>query len=365
MNKQIPAKLGFRMPAEWEKQESIWLSWPHNLETWPTQLKEVENIYVQFIKALYTGQKVNLLVHDGNMQQRITGMLKNSVIDISKITFHQIKYADTWIRDYGPSFVINDKLKNATQNLHPNISKQALAMVKWTFNAWGNKYDDLKEDNKVFLELNDSLKIQMFKADIVLEGGSIEVNGAGTLLTTEQCLLNKNRNPHLSKEEIEQYLKDYLNLKNILWLKEGIVGDDTDGHIDDIARFVNKSTVVCCVEENKDDDNYYILKENYELLLKMKDQDGSKLNVIQLPMPGNVSVVDENGSQVRLPASYANFYIGNEAVVVPIFGNKNDNKALKILEKVFPTRKVVGINCKALVYGLGTLHCCSQQEPAV
>lgn len=375
---QTPSSLGFRMPGEFEKQESIWLSWPHNLETWQSQLKEVENIYVQFIKAIHTGQKVNLLVLDENMQKRVLGMINNynttnpnnpnSLIDISKITFRKIKYADTWIRDYGPSFIVNDRLKDANQNknLHLDKSKQALAMVKWTFNAWGNKYDDLKEDNTVFLELDDSLKIPMFKPDMVLEGGSIEVNGTGTLLTTEQCLLNKNRNPHLNKEEIEQYLKDYLNVKNILWLKEGIMGDDTDGHIDDIARFVNKSTVVCCVEENKDDDNYYILKENYELLLKMKDQDGNKLNVIQLPMPGNVSVIDEdNGSQSRLPASYANFYIGNEVVVVPIFGHKNDNKALKILEKVFPTRKIVGINCKALVYGLGTLHCCSQQEPAV
>ncbi|HIH43095.1 TPA: agmatine deiminase family protein [Candidatus Woesearchaeota archaeon] len=365
MNKQTPIKLGFRMPAEFEKQESIWLSWPHNSVTWPTQLKEVENIYVQFIKAIHTCQKVNLLVNDDKIQKLVTNKLTAAEITISQIIFHKIKTADTWIRDYGPSFVVNDKLKNTTKNVHPNISNQALAMVKWTFNAWGDKYDDLKEDNKVFLELNDSLKVHMFKADIVLEGGSIEVNGAGTLLTTEQCLLNKNRNPHLNKEEIEKYLKDYLNVKNILWLREGIVGDDTDGHIDDIARFVNKSTVVCCVEEDKDDDNYYLLKENYELLLKMKDQDGSKLNVVQLPMPGDVSVVDENGSQVRLPASYANFYIGNEAVVVPIFGHKNDNKALDIIQKLFPQRKVVGINCKALVYGLGTLHCCSQQEPAV
>ncbi len=367
-NDPTPSSLGFRMPSEFEKQESIWLSWPHNLETWPTQLKEVENVYVQFIKAIHTGQKVNLLVLNEDMQQRVTLMLKNGTVDLSRIIFHRIKYLDTWIRDYGPSFVVNDTLKNYNQNknLHPDNSKQALAMVKWTFNAWGNKYDDLKEDNKVFLELKDSLNLQMFNPDLVLEGGSIEVNGAGTLLTTEQCLLNKNRNPHLNKEEIEQYLKDYLNVKNILWLKEGIMGDDTDGHIDDIARFVNKSTVVCCVEEDKDDDNYYLLKENYELLLKMKDQDGNKLNVIQLPMPGNVSVIDEEtGSQVRLPASYANFYIGNEVVVVPIFGHKNDSRALKILEKAFPTRKIVGINCTALVYGLGTLHCSSQQEPAV
>lgn len=370
MTQQTPKQLGFRMPAEWEKQESIWLSWPHNLETWPTQLKEVEDIYAQFIKALHTGQKINLLVNDKEEQLKVETKLKNTAINLSQIIFHQIKTADTWIRDYGPTFVVNDSLKNANKNSNANPSNQALAMVKWTFNAWGNKYDDLLPDNNVPYEINKEseiakgFKLDMFEPGIVLEGGSIEVNGAGTVLTTMQCLLNKNRNPHLDKKEIEQYLKEYLNVKNILWLKEGIVGDDTDGHIDDLARFVNKSTVVCCVEEDKDDDNYYILKENYELLKNMKDQDDNKLNVVKFPMPGIVENKAENNT-VRLPASYANFYIGNETVVMPIFGHKNDNKAFKIIEKLFPTRKVVGINCTALVYGLGTLHCCSQQEPAV
>lgn len=232
-------------------------------------------------------------------------------------------------------------------------------MVKWNFNAWGNKYSDLKEDNKIPYDLNERLSLQMFEPGIVLEGGSIEVNGAGTVLVTEQCLLNKNRNPNLNKEAIEKYLKEFLNVRNVLWLKEGIVGDDTDGHIDDIARFVNKNTILCAYEDNKSDDNYLPLKENYELLKSMKDQDGKGFNIVKLPMPGFVG-----DKKTRLPASYANFYIGNSAVVVPIFGHENDAKALKIIQKLFPDRKIVGINCTAMVYGLGTLHCCSQQQPA-
>ncbi|MEK6891828.1 MAG: agmatine deiminase family protein, partial [Nanoarchaeota archaeon] len=228
------------------------------------------------------------------------------------------------------------------------------------FNAWGNKYDDLKEDNTIPYEMNKKMKLQMFEPKIVLEGGSIEVNGTGTLLTSEQCLLNKNRNPNLTKTQIEQYLKDYLNVSNILWLKDGIVGDDTDGHIDDLARFVNQNTVVCAFEDKPDDENYEILKENYELLTKMKDEKGNKLNIIKLPMPGFVG--DRGG---RLPASYANFYIGNESVVVPVFGCDNDKKALEILQKLFPARRVVGINCTSMVYGFGALHCVSQQEPKI
>lgn len=339
--------LGYRMPAEWEKQEALWISWPHNKETW-LRLDEVEKSYVEFVKAISPGQKIKILVNDRNSELRVIEMLKKNGIDIAKIDFYEIKNVDAWIRDYGPTLVVN---KNA---------KEKLAMVKWIFNAWGDKYEDLRQDNSVPYAMNEIMKVPMFEPGIVLEGGSIEVNGAGTVLTTEQCLLNKNRNPELGKKEIEQCLKDYLNVSNVLWLKEGIAGDDTDGHVDDIARFVNKNTVVFCVEDNPEDDNYEILKENYEMLLDMKDQDGKKLNVVKLPMPGIVA--DKQG---RLPASYANFYIGNKSVAVPIFGQKNDKKALQILQGLFPNRKVVGINCRAMVYGLGTLHCCSQQEPSI
>ncbi len=342
-----PKSLGFRMPAEWEQQEAVWLAWPYNIETWPGMVEEVEKSFVQFIKAMYTGQKISLIVNNIDEKGDAEGLLENEKVDLKQINFHFIHNIDAWMRDCGPTFIINGKTKEK-------------AIVKWNFNAWGNKYEDLKEDNAVPYELNKKMKLQIFEPNIVLEGGSIEVNGTGTLLTTEQCLLNKNRNPNLSKEEIEQYLKDYLNVSNILWLKEGIAGDDTDGHIDDIARFVNQNTVVCCFEYDKNDGNYEILKQNYELLLKMKGENGKKLNVVKLPMPGFVG--DENG---RLPASYANFYIGNEAVAVPVFGHENDNKALNIIQKLFPSRKVIRIDCKAMVYGLGTLHCRTQQEPSI
>ena len=245
---QTPKSLGFRMPAEWETQEAVWLSWPHNLDTWTKEmLKEVENSYFEFVKALHNGQKVKILVDDEESRKNAELKLKKSKINLNQIIFWQIKNVDAWIRDYGPTLVINDKTKQKT-------------MVKWIFNAWGNKYDDLKEDNTIPYEMNKKMKLQMFEPKIVLEGGSIEVNGTGTLLTSEQCLLNKNRNPNLTKTQIEQYLKDYLNVYNILWLKDGIVGDDTDGHIDDLARFVNQNTVVCAFEDKPDDENYEILK---------------------------------------------------------------------------------------------------------
>lgn len=345
---QTPKSLGFRMPAEWEKQEAVWISWPHNKETWPgDMLKEVENSYIGFVKALHTGQKVRILVNNKEMQDYAISKLKNSKINLNQVIFYKIPNVDGWMRDCGPTFVVNDKTRQK-------------AMVKWIFNAWGNKYDDLKEDEGIQYKINKYLKLNMFEPNIVLEGGSIEVNGSGTLLTTEQCLLNKNRNPALTKKQIEQYLKDYLNVSNILWLKEGIAGDDTDGHIDDIARFVNKNTVVCAFEDNEDDENYGILKENYGLLTKMKDEKGNSLNVIKLPMPGFVG--DE---ERRYPASYANFYIGNEAVVVPVFGHENDKKAMDMLQNLFANRKVVGINAKEMVYGFGSFHCLSQQEPKV
>jgi len=343
-----PKELGFRMPAEWERQEAIWLAWPHNKDTWPAEmLMKVENSYAKFVKVLHTGQKVKILVDNHDSELKIREKLNQAGINLSQIILYQIGNQDAWIRDYGPTFVVNSREKE-------------LAMVKWSFNAWGNKYDDLKPDNEVPYEMNKTMKLPIFEPGIVLEGGSIEVNGSGTLLTTEQCLLSKNRNSNLKKDEIEEYLKDYLNVSNILWLKEGIAGDDTDGHIDDIARFVNQNTVVCAFEEDKNDENYEILKENYELLNGMKDENGRKLNIIKLPMPGFVG-----DDERRYPASYANFYIGNQAVVVSIFGHSNDSKALEILQKLFPTRKVVGVNCKAMAYGFGSLHCVSQQEPGV
>jgi agmatine deiminase len=343
MKQPTPRSLGYRMPAEWEPQEAIWLSWPHNELTWPDGLlAEVERTYIEVIRALHTGQKIKLLVTNEESETRIRGVLSREDIALGQVEFVRIATADAWIRDYGPTFVTNRE-------------SEELAMVKWTFNAWGNKYDDLLADDRIPHELNRGLKLPLFEAGIVLEGGSIEVNGTGAVLTTEQCLMNENRNPQLGRAEIEDYLSEYLNVREVLWLKEGIAGDDTDGHIDDIARFVSQKTVVCAVEEDPSDQNYEILKDNYDRLR------GLIANVIPLPMPGYICHVGDAGT--RLPASYANFYIGNEAVVVPVFGHANDQRAVNIIQRCFPERRVVGVNATAMVQGLGTIHCCSQQEP--
>jgi agmatine deiminase len=340
--KGSPKSLGYRMPAEWEPQEAIWLTWPHNELTWPDGiLAEVERSYVEIVRALHTGQKVKLLVRDEKSEARVRLALDREDIALTQIVFMIIPAEDSWIRDYGPTFVVN-------------AEERRLAMVKWIFNAWGNKYDDLIGDDRIPIEVNQHLRLPLFEPGIVLEGGSIEVNAAGTVLTTEQCLLNKNRNPHLSQIEIEEYLRDYLNVTKVLWLREGIVGDDTDGHIDDIARFVGNDTVLCAFEDDPRDENYPILKENHDRLIRYG------LKVVKLPMPGYIG--DRHS---RLPASYANFYIGNAAVVVPLFGHANDRRALDIIQQCFPTRRVVGVHATAMVHGLGTIHCCSQQEPLI
>ena len=342
MNLPTPKALGYRMPAEWEPQEAVWLTWPHNELTWPNgMIADVERTYVEIIRALHTGQKIKLLVKDDESERNIRNLLGNQSISLNQIVFIRIATEDSWIRDYGPTFITN---RDSGQ----------LAMVKWIFNAWGNKYDDLLGDDRIPREINRNLNLAMFEPGIVLEGGSIDVNGAGAVLTSQQCLLNKNRNPHLTADEIEDCLRQYLNIRDVLWLKEGIVGDDTDGHIDDIARFVSDDTVLCAVEEDPSDENHEILKDNYDRLSRLVK------NVVALPMPGYVG-----DRHARLPASYANFYIGNQAVVVPTFNHANDERAVAIIQKCFPTRRVVGINAETMVHGLGTIHCCSQQEPRV
>ncbi|OGL48013.1 MAG: hypothetical protein A3C43_08020 [Candidatus Schekmanbacteria bacterium RIFCSPHIGHO2_02_FULL_38_11] len=335
------------MPAEWEKHDAIWLSWPHDPITFPDRVQKVEKVFLNIIKTIHKSERVNLFVRNEDIEANAFKLLTFKDVDLSRISFFVYNYADVWFRDYGPIFLLNKNEKK-------------IAMSHWIFNAWGGKYKDLIKDTEIPSFINKHLNLPCFKPGIILEGGSIDVNGNGTLLTTEVCLLNKNRNAHLGKNEIEKYLKEFLGVTNIIWLKDGIVGDDTDGHIDDIARFVNLSTVLCCYEENKEDANYKILKENYEILCESKDQDGNRLEVVKLPMPGFIG-----DKERRLPASYANFYIGNSAVLAPVFGKQNDKKALEIIQRQFPERSVVGINCSDLVYGLGTLHCISQQQPAL
>ena len=330
------------MPAEWDKHEAIWLSWPHDPTTFTSGVERVEKTYIQIIKYLHKDEQVNLFVKDAIMKQKVKTLLSQVNVDLSRVQFFEFDYADVWFRDYGPIFVRN-----------PN----ELAMVHWGFNSWGQKYEELLKDAQIPHVINEHMGLTCFEPGIVLEGGSIDVNGKGTLLTTKQCLLNKNRNACLPKEKIEAYLKDYLGVSHIIWLHFGIAGDDTDGHVDDLARFVNPTTVACAFEES-DDENSKALKQNYQTLCNSIDQDGKKLNIVKLPMPGNVEYKNK-----RLPASYTNFYIGNKTVLVPTFRSENDKAALAILRELFPTRKVVGIDCIDLICGFGAIHCISQQQP--
>jgi len=298
--------------------------------------------------ALAPHEQVYLLVNDARSEQEVTVRLKAASAALANVTLLRIPTTDVWMRDYGPTFVTR------------NSQDAPLAFNDWIFNGWGGKYQAYEEDERVAREIAKLLKVPVFDHKIILEGGSIEVNGAGSCLTTEQCLLNPNRNSHINRQEIEHFLKTSLGVSHVIWLGEGIVGDDTDGHIDDIARFVNPTTVVFIIEANSKDDNYRCLQENYERLQSAKDQSGGKLEIVTLPCPSPVYF--ENS---RLPASYANFYIANEVVLVPVFDDANDKSALGILQELFSERKVIGLRCNEVVAGLGAIHCVTQQEPAV
>jgi len=343
-----PADLGYRMPAEWRPHAATWLSWPKDPETWPDRVPQVEEIFLQMMAALAPNEIVNLLVNDAEAEAAVRA--RSVFPGAENVRYHQIPTVDSWMRDYGPNFLINDK--------------NQLAYNDWIFNAWGNKYEELKKDDAIPARLESLLNVPRFTPGIVMEGGSIEVSGAGCVLTTEQCLLNPNRNPHLSRDEIEQYLKGYLGVEKILWLGEGIVGDDTDGHIDDIARFVAPNVIVCAVEDDPEDANYKLLQDNLKRLHTMTDAGGQSFEIVTLPMPGVVGGTSTDQRNLdRLPASYANFYIANGVVLAPVFGHANDSRALESLQQLFPNRRVVGINCEPLVWGMGTIHCVTQQQP--
>jgi agmatine deiminase len=342
MSPPTPKELGYRMPAEWEPQAAVWLVWPHNAETWPGEaLDDVRERFAEIVDLLHTGQRVSIVAADSALENDARRRLRQAGVDPEAVGFFRVANRDAWIRDYGPTFVRNDALRR-------------LALVKWRFDAWGGKYEDLKPDDAVVARLNGYLGLDVFEAGLVLEGGSIDVNGCGSVLVTEQCLLNPNRNPQLTRRDLEARLGDYLDVSKVIWLGEGIAGDDTDGHVDDIARFVDPDTVVCAFEEDPADENYRALEDNYRRLTR------SGLDVVKVPMP---SRLEHAGA--RLPASYVNFYIGNRVVVVPVYGQPNDRRALSILESCFPTRRVVGVDSRAIVLGMGAIHCCSQQEPAV
>ena len=343
-----PAAQGFRMPAEWEPHAATWLAWPHKADSWPGNFAPIPAIWVEMVRALVPDEHVHILVNDEAMADDARRRLAAAGVPAAHVSLHRIRTNDAWARDHGPCFVTRD-----------TAGGRELLALDWIYNAWGGKYPPWDADDAVPPQVAAHLGVPCVAPGIVLEGGSIDVNGRGTLLTTEACLLNPNRNPHLTRTQIEQSLRDYLGVVHVLWLGDGIVGDDTDGHIDDLARFVDPCTVATVVEDDPADENHGRLRENYERLLRMTDQDGRPLRVLTLPMPAPV-VYDGQ----RVPASYANFYIGNGAVLVPVFDDPHDAEALRVLSRAFPGRRTVGIKARELVWGLGAFHCVTQQQPA-
>ncbi|MBP1630115.1 MAG: agmatine deiminase [Bacteroidetes bacterium] len=341
-----PKELGYYFPAEWVKHASTWLSYPHNENSWPDKIETIFPFYNQFIKELARGEIVNINILNQEMRERVSKELIVLGVDMTKIVFHDFKTNDAWARDHGASILLNNDGKSR-------------AIVDWDYNAWGGKYP-AELDNMIPSQMAKYLGLEVFRPEIVMEGGSVDFNGKGSLLTTTACLLNENRNPSLNQSQIEEKLINYYGVENVIWLADGVEGDDTDGHVDDITRFVNEDTVITVVEENKSDYNYEPLQENLKLLNKARLENGKQINVVELIMPEPVIWEDQ-----RLPASYANFYIANEAVIVPIFNCKNDNKAIYTLEECFKDRKVIGIDSTDIIWGLGSFHCLSQQEPAL
>jgi agmatine deiminase len=338
--KETPGALGYRMPAEWEPHAATWLSWPRREGiSFPDSFDTVLPTLREMVAALIDSEPVCINVCNGAHEAEARAVLDG--LPNECITYYEIPTNEPWCRDHGPIFL--------TRDVGPK-----LAVVDWDYNAWGNKYPPFELDEVVPTRIAEILRVPVFYPRMILEGGSIEVNGAGVCLTTEGCLLNKNRNPDLSRAEIEQHLRDYLGVREILWLGDGIEGDDTDGHIDDLARFVSERTVVTVIEENRSDVNYAPLQENLSRL------SGFGLDIVTLPMPKKIVRED-----LRLPASYANFYIANSCVLVPTFADPADKTVLSILQKCFPTRRVIGIDCRELIWGLGTFHCLTQQQPEV
>jgi agmatine deiminase len=342
---------GFRMPAEWEPHAATWLAWPHEASDWPGKLAAIPWVYTEIIRHLHRMELVHLLVNDRAKESAAHRALSKAGVELSRVAFHLWPTDRVWLRDSGPTFVLDGAGEKA--------------LLDWQFNAWA-KYPNWHNDDKVPSRIAELTGHPIWQPTwngrrVVLEGGSIEVNSAGLLMTTEECLLSEVqcRNPGMTRADYEQVFADYLGVKKVLWLNRGIAGDDTHGHIDDLARFVGARRVVTVVESNPAEENYVALQENLERLRGITDVNGSKFEVIPLPMPEPVVF----GGQ-RLPASYANFYIANGLVLVPTFNDVKDRTALGILADLFPDRRVIGIHAVDLVYGLGTLHCMTQQEPA-
>ena len=374
---ETPAALGYSMPAEWERHEATWLGWPHNPTDWPDKLDTIRWVYGEMVRRISMGELVRLLVANGAEEKLARRYLSRSGCDLKRVEFVRYPTNRGWMRDSGPIFVrqnAEDGGKHRDERMPQSTThkprrrrkKSDTAIVHFHFNAW-EKYDDWRKDRRVPEMAGRLLRKRLFNAehdgkDFVLEGGGIDVNGRGTLLTTEECYLDPRvqvRNPGLGRKEIDETLKQYLGVRNTLWLVAGPVGDDTHGHIDDICRFVNANTVVLIRERNRKDANYRPLAENWERIQELRLEDGSRPHVVPLPMPAPIYF-----DGYRLPASYANFYIANAAVIVPTFNDPNDRVALGTLGELFTDRPVIGIHAVDLVLGFGTLHCLTQQQPA-
>ncbi len=350
-----PHALGYRLPAEWEPHHATWIGWPHNASDWPGKRASIPWVYGEIVRALAPGEAVRILVNSEAHERQARRLLGRVGVDVARVEFFRFPTNRGWTRDFGPLFV---------RRASP---RPAVAIVRFRFNAWA-KYPDWKKDDRIPERVAARLKLRLFPAraggrDVVLEGGSIDGNGRGTLLTTEECLLDRAvqaRNPELGRRDIETVLRDQLGATNMLWLGKGIAGDDTHGHVDDVCRFVTPGTAVLCRETDVRDANYRALAENRERLGGMRLEDGSKIEVVDLPMPKPLYFAGQ-----RLPASYANFYIANGAVLVPTFNDPNDRVALGVLAELITDRPVVGIHAVDLLWGLGTIHCLTQQEPAL
>jgi agmatine deiminase len=369
-NAQPPAALGYRMPAEWEPHEATWIAWPHNQTDWPGKFEAIPFIYAEIVRRLAAVERVEILVNDEAAEAAARDLLARSHVIPEKackpgkpagnIRFYRAPTNRVWTRDFGPIFLRRESRKN---ELPP------VAATKWLFNAWA-KYDDWELDSAAGADIAKRLRIPAWQPElrvdgevhrIVLEGGSIDVNGRGTLITTEECLLSdvQQRNPGIGREHIEELFADYLGIEKVIWLERGIAGDDTHGHVDDITRFVGPRTVVTAYEPDPADPNHEPLRENFRWLKKSTVESGKPLKVVKLPMPAPVIFEDQ-----RLPASYANFYIANKLVLVPTFGDPHDQVALNTIAELLPDREVVGVYCRDFVWGLGALHCMTQQQPA-
>jgi agmatine deiminase len=353
---RTPRELGYRMPAEWELHEATWLALPHNHEDWPGKFQPIPWVYAEIVRLLAVREKVHILVQNAKAEKLATGILKRAGANLQRVIFHQWATDRVWTRDSGPIFVRDPQGE--------------VAITNWHFNAWA-KYENWRFDDQVPDQVAKTLGLMQWKPTIqvdgedrriVLEGGSIDTNGQGILLTTEECLLSEvqQRNQGVSREQLEQVFSDYLGIDRVIWLNRGVIGDDTHGHVDDISRFVARDTIVTAVEASTTDPNRESLAENLDRLKSARTPDGKQFTVVELPLPRPVVF-----RRQRLPASYANFYLANGLVLMPTFHDPNDRVALNILAQVFPDREVIGIHSVDLIWGLGALHCMTQQQPAV